>query len=396
MKFLLLWAMAAVIGFTACNKDDDKGIATLTDDGWYIMGEATALSKIDARGLMVNGINEVNQTELSGLYEKYIALEANKPFTLTKVAGSNQVIIGEGAIETKITNGDDFSINGAEVQHGTYAEGGKPFTVPKDGLYQVVIYETGNLIAIIPIEWNTNNLGALTQSEFNKEKITFTATDVIAEIGTFKVNTWDGWKYIMDIDGTVKVNCNFGFKGTGFKFDGSENALTPGSDDIAIGLNDRGIYTITLTWTLGAGWSHTFAFTKTKELEAINPSKAIFGLIGNAFNKEDGSLADWDYDLPLEYEPLDGITSTQGIYLANVTLIQNGEFKIRKDKKWDTAFGYNEENIVEYDKDGKEIKVSNFEDNGGNIKVKEAKTYSVYFFYDFESSEWLLSFYETK
>ncbi len=392
-KMMLLWAAAAVVGFTACSKDDDNG-GDMVDDGWYIMGEASALSGIKADGRMNNGINENGQKSQAGLYEKYIALEAGKTFSIVNVAGTIQTTIGANAVDTMTTTGEDYSISGALVQYGTYKSNGTAFTVPESRLYQVVIYEANSTVAIIPVQWETNGLGdpyILNSSAFNKTSMTFSLTDVTAELGNFKIKSYNGWKFNMTPDlgasDQVKVNCNLGKPESNFKFDGSNNAVLPGGADIPVGMSDRAIYTVTLTWTLGQGWSHMLKFAKTGDLTPIDPSAVIYSLIGNAFNNAGGTPADWDYDLDFAYDAATSTTSISKYKMTNTSLLANGEFKVRKDHDWSTNYGYSADNILG--------DAANFEDAGGNIKVKAAKTYStIVFTYNWDTSAWSLTFTE--
>lgn len=397
-KFMLLWAaLAAGLTFTACGDDDNGDGAEMVDDGWYIMGEATALSEIKAEGRMVSGLNEnAENAPQTGLYEKYIALEAGKTFSIVKVAGTTHTTIGADAVDTMTATGENWSISGgAIVQFGTYKDGGTTFTVPESRLYQVAIYEATKAIAIIPVRWETNGLGdpyELTQSAFSKTSMTFSLENVTAELGGFKIKSYNGWKFNMtpDLSETeaVKVNCNFGPPANGFKFDGSENAVLPGGVDIAIDLTTRGIYTVTLTWTLGAGWSHTLKMTKTDDLTPIDPAATVFSLIGDAFNNGDGTPASWDYDLDFTYDAASSTATVSKYTLSNVSLIAGKGFKVRKSHDWGINYGYEAAKILG--------DAANFEDDGGNIKVLAAKTYStVVFSYDWaNNTNWSLTFTE--
>ena len=83
--FYILSAMALMAGFTACDNEDDNGDINLDDivlDGFYVYGEATGSDKVLAENAMAAGSNEVEKKVRSGMYEKYIWLEANKDFSL--------------------------------------------------------------------------------------------------------------------------------------------------------------------------------------------------------------------------------------------------------------------------------------------------------------------------
>ncbi|MDR1343279.1 MAG: hypothetical protein LBK18_08525 [Prevotellaceae bacterium] len=402
LKFLPIWAMALAIGFAGCNNDDDEApnVDEVIEDGYYIVGEASALSALDAKGRMVNGINEKDQVQdFAGLYEKYIALEAGKTFSIIKKAGSTETTFGATTTVDSV-KGDDYHIGTSEnpvlVQTGGLAAGGAALQVPASGLYQVVVYEaaTPAKVLIIPIEWQLNGIGAadgaykLTPSAFSKTDMTFSLANVTAEMGNFKIKNHDGWKVTVTPD-AVLVNSNFGLVKDGtFKFDGSENSLLPGGADIPITLSDRGIYTVTLTWTLGNNWSHSLKFSKTGDLVAIDPATLVYSLIGNAFNNAEGTPAGWDYDLDLAYDAATSTATLSNYKAANVALIGDGAFKVRKDHDWAVGYGYDADKIKG---DAANFESANGE-NGGDIKVKTSKTYSsIVFSYDWSKNDWSLT-----
>ena len=102
----------------------------------------------------------------------------------------------------------------------------------------------------------------------------------------------------------------------------------------------------------------------------------VYSLIGNAFNNDGGTPADWDYDLNFTYDSNSGDLYTYS--LNNVTMLSNGEFKIRKNHDWTTSFGYSDLTI--------QGDAANFTDNSGNIKVTAGKTYNIVFTYDASTS----------
>jgi hypothetical protein len=400
LKFMPIWAMALAIGFASCNSDDDDPINVdeVIEDGYYIVGEATALSTLDLKGRMVNGINENNgadQTpDFAGLYEKYIALEADKPFSIIKKAGSAEATFGATTTVTE-ENGADYHIGTAEnpvsVQTGDLTANGATLKVPTSGLYQVVVYDdaTSAKILIIPVEWQLNGISTqggdykLTPGTFSKTSMTYSLTNVTTDMGNFKIKNHDGWK-VGVVPDAVWVNSNFGLTKDGtFKFDGSDNAVLPGGSDIPVTLADRGIYTVTLTWTLGNNWSHTLKFSKTGDLEAIDPATFVYSLIGSAFKNADGTTASWDYDADLAYDASTSTASLSNYQIAKITLIGGGEFKVRKDHDWAVGYGYEADKI--------KGDVANFEENGGNIKVKTSKVYNVIFSYDWNKTDWSLT-----
>lgn len=410
MKTLKLFSMCVLalsMAFTSCKTETPIDVNTIVEDGYYIKGDASGAATLIKAGKMQSGLNEnASNVQTAGLFEKYVALEAGSTFTIIKKAGTVETVIGKDMVKDSTTTGDDYNISGAKVQFGTYKENGTVFSVTKSDLYQVVIYEATKAIAIIPVKWQTNGLGTPDSlglvGSFNKTTMTYKLTNVVADLGNFKIKSYNGWKFDMTPKETVaankvKVNCNFGATKTGtvadpFKFDGTANNVLQGGPDIAIAFADRGKYTVEVIWTLGEGNSHVIKFTKTADLPIVNPATFIYSLIGNAFNNGSGVPAAWDYDLDLVYDAaLSNVTdqtTKAGTYVfkaSNVNMLAGGEFKIRKDHDWATNFGYVAANI--------KGDAANIVDNGGNMKVVAAATYaSIQFKVTWPANTWEITF----
>jgi len=81
---LILSALAlASIFVVSCEKKPKPDLNKVTEDGFYVAGEATGSSEITAEFAMSAGINEAaGQSAREGMYEKYIVLEGGKDFEL--------------------------------------------------------------------------------------------------------------------------------------------------------------------------------------------------------------------------------------------------------------------------------------------------------------------------
>ena len=168
--------------------------------------------------------------------------------------------------------------------------------------------------------------------------------------------------------------------------------MLPNGDNIPIG---KGVNVkMTLTWELTSGEiAKSYKMNMTADSwEYTDYSKAIFSLIGSAFNNAEGSPAAWDYDLDLAYNASKStITDADKFYgtyvyeKSDVQLLAGGEFKIRRDHGWDINFGYSADNIKGND-------TENFTDNGGNIKVTTGGTYDVIFKYTAPAKTWEVTF----
>ncbi len=273
LKLLAMFFLASAVTFTGCKKDDDDDEdPIIVLDGIYVKGDATAVPDFADKGRMKVTHNEVNQTERASLYELYIPIKAAGGFNIVKVAGNVQTVWGPGTGFGNITNptNDEPKVT---FQRGPAAVTTTKFTVPADGMYHVVIDTELGKVAIIPVHWGI--IGAatpdgwgtstdLTESGFNLNTMSWTISNLELRSGDWKFRYSNGWKVeldtTLDIGGGnkgVKVNTNFG---------GAINALVPGGANIVNTV--PGLYTISLSYTLGTGYTATA--TKTGDLPLTN------------------------------------------------------------------------------------------------------------------------------
>lgn len=386
----LAWVLvlALSVGFmTSCGDDeDDDDVIVL--DGLYIKGGATAYTDLNAKAMMKVTRNEVNQEERSSLYELYIPLKAGSGgFSIVKVAGSNQTVYGPASDFADVAEAD---LNGDEPHGVTFQRGGvatttTTFTVPADGFYHVVIDVELMKAVVVPVHWGM--IGAatpggwsssteMTESAFNATTMSWTISNLTFQKGDWKFRYSNGWKVILDPDidlggGVVgvKVNSNFG---------GALNALVPGGANIVN--STPGIYTCTLTYTLGTGYTATL--TKTGDIPTIDYSSYNMGIIGNAYLKQDGSVAAWDENFGSHLPVVSGTNFT---WTYTIDLIQDGEFKFRQGNDWaGKIIGYTEVTMAGPNS-------ANLADNGGNIKVSVGGNYTLVLLIDAATETYTLT-----
>ncbi|MDR2816883.1 MAG: hypothetical protein LBB62_09315 [Proteiniphilum sp.] len=373
IQFILFVLLALPFSFISCSEDDDKpsGPVSVAEDGFYVVGEATAFADLTetdaAKALMAAGIDEANnQAARDGMYEKYIALEGGKSFSL---------VLKEGAKETKygatLTLSD--TLNGGEqpairVYKGALTENGS-LQVSASGLYHIVLdlnkdgLLSDKLILIAPVTWgvrgamNNWNFTEFPAPAFNKTTMTYILTDVTVETsGAFKFAYGGGWKIELNSGATtlVKANTNLGAN--------DALGLKSGGDNITI---NRAKYSIELTWKLEKGAisnSYSYKVTKTEDLAVLDPATFVYSLIGNAiYNGTE--LSDWNYDADFTYTGKTGNTYTYEI--SNIKL-GAGNFKVRFNHDWSKSFGFVE-------KTGNVIKLST---SGTDISHETETTYS--------------------
>ena len=304
MKKLGFFGMLALmaITFTACpGPDDNPDIDEVVEDGFYVIGEATAISSLTAdgavKGLMAAGTNEVDKTKRPGMYEKYIALEGGKDFELVLREGTSEVRYGAALQLSDTLEGEN--VPQIPVYQGVMAENTK-MRVAESGLYHIILDLntagdlSNKLIMVVPVEWGVrgamNGWGytAMTASAFNKTSMTFEVEGTVQDAGQFKFAHSNGWKFQLDQAGLVKAENNLGSDATA---DGGEyTSLLPGGKNLPIA---RGKWKLTLTWNLSAGaLEKSFTYTPTL-LEEITPTyPETLYIIGAQFGDWNWASAD--------------------------------------------------------------------------------------------------------
>ena len=382
IKFFILALMALPLVFVSCGENEESKPVSYVEDGFYVVGEATAIADLFAAnadlGLMAPGINENdNQTVRTGMYEKYVALEGGKSFSIMRKAGSTETQYGATLAKVNLTGtneeGAPFSVNEQpmiEIYKGTLTESGT-LQVTETGLYHVIVDVPLNTLIIAPadlgVRGQMNGWGftAFPKPTFNKTAMTYKLTGQQVEItGGFKFAYGGGWKIELNPDGNpvVKANTNLGNDLPG----GDENKNKPLTAKMAAGGQDigieRAIWEIELTWTLAKGAikeGFTAGMTQTGELEPLPEYPDNLFVVG------DGTLAGWS--------PADGVTmypveQTLGLFYGVVWLKETGGFKFCIQRDWGGDFGSASETVADY---------SNIAKGTGNIPVPGTAGYYV-------------------
>ncbi len=275
---------AMLISFASCNDDDDPDPIIL-EDGFYLVGNGTALTEIDAKGLFQSTRNEVGQVDRPELREIFVAVQGGEAgFNIVSVSGGTTTYWGPGADFAKI-EGEALDVeeprNG--LWRGSLVESETVFAVEEDGLYHVAFDTELMIVMIAKADWGV--IGGATPggwsentpmpATFDLESMSFEATELTLLENEYKFRYSDGWKVFMDAEGTVKVNANLG---------GSLEALVPGGDNMAV--PEYAIYTLNLTWNLGTGF--TASLTKTGEAEPLPEYPENLYMIG-------ATIGGWDW-----------------------------------------------------------------------------------------------------
>lgn len=373
MMLSVIGLIAMMFTLNSCKKSSDTTTTTIILlDGYYVKGAGTAYADLNPKAMMNSTYNEVlnpvlpTSTKRAQLLELYIPVKAGTDgFNIVKVAGSVVKIYGPGPDFAQVTAPTTDEPHGVFFKRGTYIESTTKFTVDTDGMYHVVLdYDLGK-VAVTRVKWGM--IGAstphgwttgtdMTESAFNLNTMSWSISGLTLTKGQWKYRYSNGWKVIFDTvfdNGGgklgIKVNTNFGF---------SVDTLLPGGDNITNSV--QGIYTSTLTYTLGSGYKATV--TKTGNIPPVDYSTYNMGIIGNCYKKADSTQANWDENFGSMLPVVTGGTTYTWTY--NIPIDSIGDFKIRQGTDWSgKSIGYGDITTMAGPAAG------NFSNDGGNFKV---------------------------
>lgn len=353
-------ALVAAFTFTSCEEKPNGPDLNALPNGFYVSEAGADLIEVNA---MDQGINEVDQTARTGMYEKYIVLEKGKKYEFVNKKGANADKYGATLEygETLIVT-DNTEVPGYK---GSLAENAT-VEVTETGLYHIVLdfNEDGNLsdvggaqCIIVPVVWGVRgamNGWGFTAGEKAADSYKWEWNCTIETAGAFKFAHSNAWKINLDIANLVKANTNLGAD------------CLPGGADIPL---ERAEYKITLEFVGPAATtqeSYKCTVEKTGELPVLDPSTFIYSFIGTV-------NGNWDTDTDFAFVSKDG---EHYVFEAKNLDLAAGEFKIRFGHDWAKNFGYGSMTI-------KGIDVA---DNGGNIVTSAAFKGSAKFEFDWDGS----------
>ena len=349
--FYILSAMALMAGFTACDNEDDNGDINLDDivlDGFYVYGEATGSDKVLAENAMAAGSNEVEKKVRSGMYEKYIWLEANKDFSLIENKAGEKLYYGANLTEVNYgyDENDESCKNYADnpnmlIQQGLLVIGqdAPAMQVKETGLYHIVLDNNANgdlkegaQIIVQKADWGVRggmNGWGFTKGEVKNDNgvITYTFKDQkLAANGEFKFASCHAWKINLDADGIVKAEVSLGLDDEGKLNNNANNNIK---------VEKAGLYDIVLTYTCKAGaLADSFTYTATLTQESTTPT--TMHIIGNDFGN-------WDWNAA-SVVSMNPVHSHEGHFWAIRYMTTTTEFKFCAEKAWNGDFAKLETN----------------------------------------------------
>ena len=299
--FYAFAALAVMASFSACEKEEGKNgldLENIVLDGFYVYGPATGSDKVTADFAMSAGSNEVEKKVRTGMFEKYIWLEANKDFSLIensagvkKFYGAELVEVNYGYDENDPTCKNFADNPNMKIQQGKLiiGENAPAMQVKETGMYHIVLDNNANgdlpdgaQIIIQKADWGVRggmNGWGFTKGESVKNEdgsITFTWADQeMSANGEFKFASCHGWKINLDVDGKVKAEVSLGLDDEGKLNNNANNNIKVGEK--------AGLYKITLTYKVKAGAiAESFSYNVELTKESSLPTACY--LIGDAIN----------------------------------------------------------------------------------------------------------------
>ena len=320
---ILAAALVAAFTFTSCEEKPNGPDLNALPNGFYVSEAGVDLIEVNA---MDQGINEVDQTARTGMYEKYIVLEKGKKYEFVNKKGANADKYGaalEYGDSLIVTDNHEVAGYKGSLAANTTVE------VTETGLYHIVLdfNEDGNLsdvggaqCIIVPVVWGVRgamNGWGFTAGEKAADSYKWEWNCTIETAGAFKFAHSDAWKINLDIANLVKANTNLG-----------QDCL-PGGADIAL---ERAEYKITLEFVGPAATtqdSYKCTVEKTGELPVLDPATFVYSFIGSV-------KGNWDTDIDLAYVSKEG---DHYVFEAKNLDFAAGEFKIRFGHDWAKSFG---------------------------------------------------------
>lgn len=326
IKFLsMAFSIALVSVFISCGDDDDPIIIDedpVVADGFYILGSASSETP-DADLELGAGTVGSGETR-EGFYSAYIYLTAGT-FNYVLYTSNTPTTFGGTAEELPLANNADYS-----YWRGALTEGGAAITIAEAGLYHVHADLTSDLFFVTLVDY-FEIIGSCTPSGWDSGQelaakagagvagVTFEGTNItLRGPGAYKFRYNSNWDTsISDVEG-LNLHSNFGVDGVAggpdFTFDGED-----------------GVYTVSVTYTPGAGESVSWSLTRTGDAEEItfDPAEYNLGVIGNA------TAGSWGSDQDLTYKLVGGVHKWMGV----VTLLADSAFKVRANDAWTFNLG---------------------------------------------------------
>jgi hypothetical protein len=144
LSLLLIFALV----LTSCHRHNNQPSPRLVEDGYYLVGGSAPLDSMVLKNMLEQGYVEgegFSAQPQDGLYQKYVYLTANGGgFIIKQQAGAQRIVWG--------IDGDWTQVRGDTVMKAKIKQDGGVFSVPKDGLYLVVVDFPRSMLYMLRVE----------------------------------------------------------------------------------------------------------------------------------------------------------------------------------------------------------------------------------------------------
>lgn len=349
----ITFCLLLTLTFVSCEDNSNWKILEEPPVGTYIVGSATVYTRAGAAAqlLSVKLDGSESSPNLVGIY------------TYLKAGGDFR--ISHSTTPDALSNwGKGEEISSIENRGTTYklVDGAAGFTVPKDGVYYVVVNTELAELTILPVNWGV--IGSATPNDWSKETLLGDAVynSVQQEVTwTGKANIKDGemkfrysgdWGYSVNLTATEKVKLYTDLT--------TDKTLSDAYTDVSTGgpnitITGPAQYDITLRLSIQTG---TFSAKLVKVGDYTPPVSypAKIYMVGNAgFGWPNGEGSNWD-EVADELIPVNGVDGS----FWKIAYLTPGGFKFTIKKGWGGDFGINSSNttaIGEYKQGSNDIKV---------------------------------------
>ncbi len=381
-RFQLLLLAVVVFCAAACNDDEGPTITPVTGinvaDGFYIApgtGEPTTSDVLVAETVEDDGFSSQDR---AGFMANYIWVDAGD-YRIVEISEKAIVDSLGGTVETIDDSASGCGQSTYELV--TVTSGGAPWAVASSGLYKVTFDQTTSEVVMVPI-MSAGIIGSATEGGWGTDtplagSVTadggsWSATEVILRSGEWKLRFNCRW----NLDRRKDPAAGFGFD-NGYQlftnFGGTADNLATGNDQPNIPQTEDGKYTIVLDWTADDGFTMTVTRTGDAPVITFVPDEHQWALTGdatpNGWANDDPNDDPIGVDHDMNYEGYDAGSNTYTWEMASLAFVPGG-FKFRANDKWDENMGWGGNLTLMGD-------ISDFSDDGGNIKVGTAATYQI-------------------
>lgn len=280
----IMMSIAILAFFVGCSDDDDTTVADTDDidtiiddivesgptlsDGIYIVGAAISTDTTAANSLEAGLVSapEFGTQSRDGFYEGYVYLQAGS-FSFIKVEGETMTAMGGAWAATY--GGDSINIYQGALDADATAD--SPLTTGGT-LAHVMVDETTSQYVITPIEYwevigSATELGwsagtKIAQTSASAESVIFEGTGITMREGPYKFRFNSNWNVNLEAEecDVAATACLDYFTNVG----GTLDALVAGGANMEFGTGNDGVYTVTITYSPGAGLSLSVAVEKNR------------------------------------------------------------------------------------------------------------------------------------